>query len=556
MSYIYERVQIVQVVKQMKEENAAILVEKYMRQIYSFVSKRVSNPSDVEDLTQEICLKLYNAVKTKEIIAEESFVWTVAKHTLANYYRAKEKTHYLIGMDELDYEIADDKENVLNNYIQREDCKKIQKEIAYLNKLQRRIVIAFYYDGKKQTEIASELDIPIGTVKWHLNVAKAELKKGMEKMRHLEELKFNPINFSIIGMSGYDGTMGAAINFFRSALSQNIVYCIYKKEMTIEEIADVLAVSPVYVESELEFLEKYSMVINNKGKYIANILIDEMYDDEIERHRAFYEPISMKIANRLYDEIVAGDYLNSNEIIIPDNDKNAFMWSLIFYLLAWGEADIFEEKIKFDDVAELRADGGKNIITASVETKAGEEYIKEHKLDQLCGPCWNGNGDVVLWLIDGDWTEKRVGNNYGGPNIQRDLKLLKRFYDGEKLTEDDYAFLCQKGYIKKCGDDFVFNIAVLAGGNTKERLLELTKNIKNEIFANEAQIINEYKEWYMANIQCPKHLRKQKEFGLQYLFHSDGWFMIYAKKALVESGRLKPLKEEQRISATEVLVIG
>ena len=119
----------------------------------------------MEDLTQEICLKLYNAVKTKEIIAEESFVWTVAKHTLANYYRAKEKTHYLIGMDELDYEIADDKENVLNDYIQREDCKKIQKEIAYLNKLQRRIVIAFYYEGKKQSEIASELDIPIGTVK-------------------------------------------------------------------------------------------------------------------------------------------------------------------------------------------------------------------------------------------------------------------------------------------------------------------------------------------------------------------------------------------------------
>ena len=55
-------------------------------------------------------------------------------------------------------------------------------------------------------------------------------------MRYLEELKFNPISFSIIGMSGYDGTMGAAINFFRSALSQNIVYCIYKKEMTIEEI--------------------------------------------------------------------------------------------------------------------------------------------------------------------------------------------------------------------------------------------------------------------------------------------------------------------------------
>jgi len=32
--------------------------------------------------------------------------------------------------------------------------------------------------------------------------------------------------------------------------------------------------------------------------------------------------------------------------------------------------------------------------------------------------------------------------------------------------------------------------------------------------------------------------------------------MIFAKKALVESGRLKPIKEEQRLSATEILVVG
>ena len=246
VSYIYERVQK-EVILTVKEEYGNNLVDKYMKQIYAYVSKRVSNSQDVEDLTQEICLNLYKATTTKDIVAEESFVWTAVRHTLANYYRAKEKNHYLIGMDELDFEPADNKELTLDEVIRREDCLRIQKEIAYLNQLQRKIVIAYYYEEKKQTEIASELGIPLGTVKWHLNVAKNELRKGMEKMRNIEELKFNPVKFSIVGMAGSDGTMGMPINFFRSALSQNIVYCIFKKEMTIEEIGDAMAVSQVYV---------------------------------------------------------------------------------------------------------------------------------------------------------------------------------------------------------------------------------------------------------------------------------------------------------------------
>ncbi len=539
----------------MKEEYGNNLVKKYMKQIYAFVSGRVSHSQDVEDLTQEICLNLYKAATKKDILAEESFVWTAVKHTLANYYRAKERNHYLIGMDELDFEPTDNRELTLDEVIRREDCMQIQKEIAYLNQVQRKIVIAYYYEEKKQTEIASELGIPLGTVKWHLNVAKNELRKGMEKMRNIETLKFNPVKFSIVGLSGSDGNMGMPINFFRSALSQNIVYCISQKEMTVEEIADAMAVSPVYVESELAFLEEYSLVIKNKDKYISNILVEEDNAETVSRHKAFYEKVSQKMATQLYDAIIEGGYLDSEELIIPDNDKNFFMWALMFYLLAWVESDGVSKKITFDEVAELRADGGKNIITAVVDTTATTVYMKESKMDVFCGPCWNSNDEVVLWLVDGDWTANRVGQNYGGPNIKRDLKLLKHFYDKEELSADEYAFLCQKGYIKKSAEGFGFAIAVISEGETKKQLFELTKQIKNQVLEEFTTEIETYKHWVMENTNCPKHLKKQKEFGLQSVFHADGWFMLYAKKALEESGRLKPIKEAQKIGASEILIV-
>ena len=68
-------------------------------------------------------------------------------------------------------------DDVHEQIIRDETEARLHKEIAYLSKLQRKIVIASYYEHKKQQEIANELGIPLGTVKWHLFEAK-RFKEG------------------------------------------------------------------------------------------------------------------------------------------------------------------------------------------------------------------------------------------------------------------------------------------------------------------------------------------------------------------------------------------
>ena len=46
----------------------------------------------------------------------------------------------------------------------------------------------------------------------------------------------------------------------RSAFSQNIVYSVWKEAKTVNKIADDLGVSPVYVESEAEYLAEYGFL--------------------------------------------------------------------------------------------------------------------------------------------------------------------------------------------------------------------------------------------------------------------------------------------------------
>ena len=99
-------------------------------------------------------------------------------------------------------------------------------------------------------------------------------------MKHTRNLQFNPIRFDSYGLNGNIGTKSLD-EFFRSSLSQNICYCIRNTAKTINEIANELNVCPVYIEDEVEFLEKYGFLKMQKNKYIANFIIYEPTKDSI-----------------------------------------------------------------------------------------------------------------------------------------------------------------------------------------------------------------------------------------------------------------------------------
>lgn len=197
--------------------------------------------------------------------------------------------------------------DIVSDLALRETTEKLRGEIAYLSRLQRRIVIAYYYENKKQSRIAEELGIPVGTVKWHLFEAKKELKRGMETMRSSSELRFNPIQFALCGTNGSVGSKGNNGNFFRSALSQNIAYVVWKEPKTIRQIADALGVSPVYVESEAEYLEEYGFLTRHGDRYLCNILLDETNSALSRLHDEMYEKAARIFANELYDALMDAD---------------------------------------------------------------------------------------------------------------------------------------------------------------------------------------------------------------------------------------------------------
>ena len=552
----------------MNKQDAEKIITEYLKPIFGFALKRCKNVQDAEDLSQDIILKTFRALLIKDDIGDvRKFIWTIAHNTLSNYYRDSAKGVIGISIDEFTEVIADpDAGNDSDD--NAESIRRLQNEIAYLSKLQRKILIAYYFENRKQADIAKELDIPLGTVKWHLFEAKKELKRGMDTMRKTSELKFNPIKFSLCGFSGSTGTKGSVGNFFRSPIVQNISYCIKDTPKTINEIADALGVSPVYIESEVEYLEEYGFLLKQGDKYIINFLLDESDESIIKIKDDMYSKAAKLFANELYDSLSQSPLLNNSNIVccnrmvdinkemqlpIFENDHNFLLWSLIPYITALSGEKYMDDKIKFEEVYTIRADGGKNICYASIENGIVPQYFDSMK--KFCGPCWNGFTDkFILWTIDTEWSEKRIDDNYQ-LTVDRDLAVFERFFNDEELSDLECAYMNEKGYMRRYesihGRWTGLQIAWIRNNEARKILLEFGDKIK-EKYQEEFETL---KTPYVKAVleRTPKHLHKTQMYGIQHIFFSDGWFILYCLKELVNNGKLKLPTEEQRKSLTTLI---
>ena len=508
----------------MNRQDVEKTITEYLKPIFGFALKRCKSIHDAEDLSQEIAIRAFRALLVKDDVADMGkFIWTVAHNTLSNYYRDSAKSMVGVSIDEV-AELIADPYSELDTDDNRDAIHRLQTEIAYLSKLQRRIVIAYYFENRKQADIARELGIPLGTVKWHLFEAKKELKRGMDTMRKASELKFNPIKFHSYGINGSVGKKSPD-EFFRSTLAQNICYCVRNTAKTINEIADDLGVSPVYVETEVEFLEEYGFLQAQKEKYIVNFIISEPTAELLILQDTMYKRAAELFANDLYDELISSGILDDPDILCsqtdepisltesPKADRNFILWTLIPYIAAWSGENLMDESISFEEVATIRPDGAHNIYHASVvpdEMVLPDDYVY---MRNWCGPMWNKGDYQMMWQIDSEWSDRAPVKERNIPEEQERTITLLNWEKHNLLSKHDYAWLAERGYIKTNGDydghfKSAWQIVVLASNEIRDKLLAIGERIKVKYQTEFDALKAPYAEAVLESV--PAHLRKIK----------------------------------------------
>jgi len=125
------------------------------------------------------------------------------------------------------------------------------------------------------------------------------------------------------------------------------------------------------------------------------------------------------------------------------------------------------------------------------------------------------------------------------------------------LSKHDYAWLAERGYIKTNGDydghfKSAWQIVVLASDEIRDKLLAIGERIKVKYQADFEALKAPYVEAVLESV--PAHLKKVKEYELQFVFHADGWFLLHCIVALLNNGKLKEPTEEQKKALTTIII--
>ena len=535
----------------MNKTDTEKIIAEYLKPIFGFALKRCRNIQDAEDLSQEIAAKAFRMLLIRNDISDvDKYIWTVAHNTLSSYYRSNAKTIITAPIDESAERIADPSSSAESDDSES-TVSRLYSEIAYLSGIQRRIVIAYYFENRKQADIAKELGIAVGTVKWHLFEAKKELKRGVSMTREYGKLKFDPIKFKGCHNDGTIGTKGHNMNFFRSALTKNIAYLIRDSYKSVNEIADELGVSPVYVESEVTYLEKYGFLQKKGEKYISSFIINVPDEHTIKLQDEVYSRAAELIADELFDGLTESGLLRDARIrggIYGDaRDTNFMLWSLIPYLVVNSAKQLQNNTVSFEEVATMRPDGGFNICSADILVPGIAEPKYNDSMEKFFGFCRTYYEDMMFWHCDSEWSEWQVDDTYH-KTVVHELSLIKRLRDGERLSDTDLTLLAERGYISVKHENgnikTVTHCTVLGNSGINDELIAVASGVKEKHWDELSALRDRLTHDMLA--KTPEHLRKARIYDMQDIFFSDPWLVVHVLKHLEENGKLKAPSEEQK----------
>ncbi|PPK99122.1 RNA polymerase sigma factor [Parapedobacter indicus] len=159
------------------EFNTKVVQEVGSLSSYAFYFTR--DEENANDLVQDTILKAFSYYnKFKEGTNLQAWLYTILKNTFINYYRRKVKTNSIILKSDTISSSDLFKSSLRNNA----ESKFVMEDIERaLSKLAEEYYYPFsmYYEGYKYHEIAAYFQIPIGTVKTRIHVARQLLKKKL-----------------------------------------------------------------------------------------------------------------------------------------------------------------------------------------------------------------------------------------------------------------------------------------------------------------------------------------------------------------------------------------
>ena len=152
----------------------AALVERYQIGLIIYCERLVGDRAEAEDIVQLSFIKAYQKLSTFDSKKGRFSTWLyrIAYHEAIDYLRKIKRVRVTSEIEEI--------EPVVPDVLHEELLSEVRAAVlALVPPEHRRVVEAYYWEGKSYQEIADEMHVPINTVKSWLHRAKAQLKGAL-----------------------------------------------------------------------------------------------------------------------------------------------------------------------------------------------------------------------------------------------------------------------------------------------------------------------------------------------------------------------------------------
>ncbi len=315
----------------MPDDLAARWVDEYSPALLRWAWGKTGDRIRAEDLTQEVWLQFFCAVRKEEqcarpIAQPEHLLWKVARYVWLKSLRRRTNPPLLpLAEDQPD---PDDFADHLADAAEEAQLRAwVHQKVMGLNRLQREIFILYYVDQLPQREIARRLGVNEATLRWHLFDGRKKLKEGASNMTNTKYV-YRPRQLHL----GINGTPPAVPDTHRvneSLLMQNILIACYDEGRTAQELSEMLGVARPYIEHDVDWLLRQEFLSAEKERYFTTFTITTSAQDTAiyrvyEQHKA---ALSDAITAHLLSHV---EDIRRIGFIGCDRPMNRLLWTLIY----------------------------------------------------------------------------------------------------------------------------------------------------------------------------------------------------------------------------------
>ncbi len=170
------------------------LVRRYERPVFSLVYRMVRDRETAEDLAQDAFVKVLNHIdRYSPEFKFSSWLFKIANNVAIDHLRKRrietismDGSAHALSASEVEatsLELGSDQENALDEIEARELGAAIEHAIGALRPEYRACIMLRHVEGRSYEEIATTLDMPLGTVKTYIHRARHELRQALGFLR-------------------------------------------------------------------------------------------------------------------------------------------------------------------------------------------------------------------------------------------------------------------------------------------------------------------------------------------------------------------------------------